>query len=1493
MPSQSGRRLIAIVVTLAFAVLVASAHVAMTAGRRRLVTGAPAPTNETTTEGLTELGSGDAASLPRPDATPWWQPNIVASDGEALPRDHRDHTVMVYLVGSDLETTGGCASADLHEMAASGFDPARVNVVAYTGGSIAWKSGIPNTSNCVVEIGTQSTRVVASTPRSSNMGEAATLSEFIRWCDQNYPADHRELIIWDHGSGPAFGCCFDELFGYDALTLPELSQALSDGGLGPDDRLDWLGFDACLMDALEVCQACRDYAGFLVGSQDVEDGHGWNYAFLRSLADCKGPRECVASIVEEFESFFESYVDLPSSASLTLAAIDLDKIGLVEDAVDGLADALLDDFASNDYSVTARSLERSRRFGPSVEGDAMAGLVDLADFAAHVAQAHPEEARRVLGAVDRAVIANAANMSGANGMSVYIPPRTGQAGVTPATQAYARLIERYHEQAQHSGDISWSTAFEGLSGQLLGPTDQNAISMRLSDEQYRCLATMSYTVLADYEGCGYVPVLSNVPVMPDEGGAIRLPSDPEVIVSTEGEGSIVPSELVLELPECTVYRCIGTSLLAGPEYLGTSAGSVEAAITLTADAATDAVGISSASLVSAAEHVADGRAGLDLVHYKSLMLTFGGWQYPERDEAGELLPWYQWDEQGGELVFNEVPVDGQLDFASRRASELSGEFAIQVVATDVAGNAHASELIPVRGREHRVATIETKRGRLGFSMGAGQATLDSYRGRDERIEVPDTVEGVPVTKVGPGVLNNVWGVRELVLPDTLATIGPNALNCPDLERIDLGQGLVSIGRGSVCRAVRLAELELPATLEEVGRGSLCQLGVESLVLPASLSRVGEGALTRLSRLRSFEVEPGCAALTERDGALLTADGRTLLAFPAGRTGAFVVPRGVTTIGYGAFASTSLDSVTLPDGLETIDNCAFFCSQQDCPLRLASLELPGSLESVGAYAFGSLYHGEEFQRRPAMGSIHLGREVSHVGEGAFGGLRATRLSVDEGNPNYAVAGGFLCNGAGDTILEVPQGIGQVCVVPEGVTTLRSSVFALLRPGTDICIPSTVTRISQTAFPCHLERTGTGGSAEYVYDVRVHCDAGTAAAEFCERHRISWDTCTDPAELMADEVRVRTHDVTLLFHMWDDHAVLHGVDATHAPRGTVLAIPDDVEGVPVTGIDGLSDSRGIPTLWSEVRLPRALASLDTEALPLLTSERGFVLDATNEAYSVVDGVLFSADGRTLVGFALHDPKPSDRDAVFSYDVPDGVRVIAPGAFTGSELERLATPGSLRQIGKGALLNNARLRDLSFAEGLERIDAHAISCPATHITLPRSLTYLGDSSIVLAGYDGFDLPPRLTHVGADVPPSTTPEAFDTGSGTLRLGRRLTRLGDRALAALNVSDYAVDPDNMAFSSMEGLLTDKPGRKLLRVPPRRTGHLRIPERVMYLEPGCLDFATGITDVFFPDSVIGADAYTGTTASTAVRGVTFHCRRGSAAMRYAEAHGIAWTEEGL
>ena len=111
-----------------------------------------------------------------------------------------------------------------------------------------------------------------------------------------------------------------------------------------------------------------------------------------------------------------------------------------------------------------------------------------------------------------------------------------------------------------------------------------------------------------------------------------------------------------------------------------------------------------------------------------------------------------------------------------------------------------------------------------------------------------------------------------------------------------------------------------------------------------------------------------------------------------------------------------------------------------------------------------------------------------------------------------------------------------------------------------------------------------------------------------------------------------------------------------------------------------------------------------------------------YSVIDGVLFSSDGKTLI---LYPAGLQNQ----SYTVPARVEQIETGAFQGTKLCRIHT-GSTALIGMHAFADCSALQSVTLGEGLTELGFGAFqNCSALeNVQLPHSLTTI--DSMVFAG-------------------------------------------------------------------------------------------------------------------------------------------------------------------
>ena len=269
-------------------------------------------------------------------------------------------TVMIYMNGSDLETQGGYATADLKEIQSATLSD-NVNVVIQTGGTKKWhSSGISNkhSQRFIVKNGTLV--LVDDSLSQLDITKSSTLADFITFANTNYPADRNILIFWDHGAGPVYGFGSDENVSdyYAALTLDEIQEALESTGV----KFEMIGFDACIMGSLETACALYDYSDYLIASEDFESASGWEYQNWLTLLGYNSStpmRDVGKVIVDDFI--------LESNGCETegiLALIDLRYTRLLFSTWQNFAYAAEDDLLSCNYNM---DMQRSDRAGARLD----------------------------------------------------------------------------------------------------------------------------------------------------------------------------------------------------------------------------------------------------------------------------------------------------------------------------------------------------------------------------------------------------------------------------------------------------------------------------------------------------------------------------------------------------------------------------------------------------------------------------------------------------------------------------------------------------------------------------------------------------------------------------------------------------------------------------------------------------------------------------------------------------------------------------------------------------------------------------------------------------------------------------------------------------------------------------------------------------------------------------------------------------------------------
>jgi hypothetical protein len=325
-------------------------------------------------------------------------------------------TLMVYMCGTDLESNYAMATNDLQEMLKADLDTDRVKIIVYTGGCRRWKNSVfSNSKNEIYQVVKGGVERLSNNEGNVPMTDPSTLSGFIRWCKDRYPASRYDLILWDHGGGTLSGFGNDEKFPGTTMSLEKIAEALRDGGV----KFDFIGFDACLMATLENAMTVEPYADYLIASEETEPGYGWYYTTWLSQLSSNPSMDTLSLGKTICDTFTSDNAKRTRGDSTTLSVIDLaEAAGTVPEALDAFASTLNDNIRGDQYLKIANARSATLEFASSTKID----QIDLIDFCTRIDSKESKAFADTL----RGIIKynrTSSNFRSAYGIAAYFPYR--------------------------------------------------------------------------------------------------------------------------------------------------------------------------------------------------------------------------------------------------------------------------------------------------------------------------------------------------------------------------------------------------------------------------------------------------------------------------------------------------------------------------------------------------------------------------------------------------------------------------------------------------------------------------------------------------------------------------------------------------------------------------------------------------------------------------------------------------------------------------------------------------------------------------------------------------------------------------------------------------------------------------------------------------------------------------------------------------------------
>ena len=444
----------------------------------------------------------------------------------------------------------------------------------------------------------------------------------------------------------------------------------------------------------------------------------------------------------------------------------------------------------------------------------------------------------------------------------------------------------------------------------------------------------------------------------------------------------------------------------------------------------------------------------------------------------------------------------------------------------------------------------------------------SYCSSLTSVTIPDSV-----LNIGHWAFYDCVSLTSVIIPDSVLNIGNSAFkDCSSLTSVTIGNGVTSIGDGAfsdtayyndsgnwennvlyignyLIRAktnisgayeikfgtkviadeafddcISLTSVIIPDSVLNIGYGSFedCN-SLTSVTIPDSVLNIGDSAFSFCSSLTEINVGSGNQSYSSKDGVLFNKNKTELICCPGGKSGEYVIPNSVKSIGSYAFCGCdsltsvtigdsvlnigdeafsycySLNSVTIGDSVTSIGYEAFYrCSS------LTSVTIPDRVLNIGDYAFSGC---------SSLTSVTIGDSVLNIGDSALRYCNSlTEINVGSGNQSYSSKDGVLFNKNKTELICCPAGKSGEYVIPDSVTSIGEGAFSGCYSLTSVTIGDSVTSIGSLAFsgcysltsitiPDSVLDIGKWAFSE-CYDLTIYGYSGSVAETYAKENAIKF-------------------------------------------------------------------------------------------------------------------------------------------------------------------------------------------------------------------------------------------------------------------------------------------------------------------------------------------------------------------------------------------------------
>ena len=353
------------------------------------------------------------------------------------------------------------------------------------------------------------------------------------------------------------------------------------------------------------------------------------------------------------------------------------------------------------------------------------------------------------------------------------------------------------------------------------------------------------------------------------------------------------------------------------------------------------------------------------------------------------------------------------------------------------------------------------------------------------------------------------------IPYGVSSIGEGAFDYCKLTNITIPNSVTNIGEGAFNECLWLNSIIIPNSVKNIGERAFSNCSsLTSVTIPNSVTNIGGNAFS-WSSVSSINVVNDNPYYCSIDGVLFDKQRTTLIQYPCGKHGEYIIPNNVT-IEYDAFDQCwGLTSITIPtnisglqdsgllkawsslSSINVVDDNPYYSSIDGvlfdkqrttlikCPsekqgtyaipygvssigegafdhCKLTNITIPNSVTHIGRGAFVECY---------GLNSIIIPNSVINIGDNAFHGVYSIEYygsasghpwGAESMNEYFVEESLVYSDETKTTLLACLHGATGDIVIPNSVISIRDSAFMSCYDVTSVTVPQGVATIGKSAF-----------------------------------------------------------------------------------------------------------------------------------------------------------------------------------------------------------------------------------------------------------------------------------------------------------------------------------------------------------------------------------------------------------------------------------------------